>query len=357
MRSRENAVAPPTAPLVSALAIAAELGADLASARTIDDIVALLDRRLKWLLPVHCVAVAERTGEAFRVVSSEGAANPVAESHLVAWVASRGAPIEIPSRRQPLPRGLTLSPGYRAILAFPLRDADSVVGVLLLASRREEAFASTDSGLIRLIALQVEQAVRSVRYLAEVDEAEAIVASMAKAVEAKDAYTRGHADRVTTYGLALAVAAGLPRAIRDVVARAGPLHDVGKIGVPDSVLTKPGRLSDAEFELIKPHPVIGAEICAPLRSLRPAISGIRHHHERFDGRGYPDGLAGHSIPLEARVLAIADTFDALTSDRPYRPGMPLDRARSILAANEGPQWDPDLLAHFLDLDLARLLSG
>ncbi len=133
---------------------------------------------------------------------------------------------------------------------------------------------------------------------------------------------------------------------------------MGKIGVPDHVLSKPGRLTEEEFALIKRHPEIGDEICTPLRSLRRLRFGIRHHHERYDGLGYPDGLAGEEIALEARILAIADAFDAMTSTRPYRQGMPIERALAIIAANEGPQWDPNLVPIFcvlMDRQLAEVL--
>ncbi len=179
---------------------------------------------------------------------------------------------------------------------------------------------------------------------------------MAKAVEAKDAYTQGHAGRVTAYAIALVDAARLSSVVRDIVAHAGPLHDVGKIGVPDYVLGKPGRLTEEEFDLIKRHPVIGDEICRPLRSLRRLLAGIRNHHERYDGRGYPDSLTGENIPLEARVLAIADTYDAMTSNRPYRNGMSHEKAISILRANEGPQWDPALIPVFCNLPLIPNLA-
>lgn len=180
----------------------------------------------------------------------------------------------------------------------------------------------------------------------EMDDAATIIAGMARAVEAKDPATRGHADRVTTYAIALAQAAGLSPQVQEAVAGAGPLHDIGKIGVPDMVLRKPGRLSEEDLAIIRHHPEIGDEICMPLRSLRQLRAGIRWHHERYDGRGYPDGLLGEQIPLEARVLAIADAFDAMTSDRPYRRAMPLEKALAILSANEGPQWDPALIPVF-----------
>ncbi|GAC1326238.1 MAG: hypothetical protein NVS2B16_23260 [Chloroflexota bacterium] len=181
------------------------------------------------------------------------------------------------------------------------------------------------------------------------DGADAIVAAMVRAVEARDAYTKGHSERVTRYAVALAVAAGLPRSVCDLLLNAGPLHDVGKIGVPDSVLGKAGFLTDDEFVAIEHHPEIGDAICEPLRSLRRLRPAIRHHHERYDGRGYPDGLSGTDIPLEARVLAIADSYDAMTSDRPYRPRVTRDRALATISANAGPQWDPALVSVFCHL--------
>ena len=150
-------------------------------------------------------------------------------------------------------------------------------------------------------------------------------------------------------------AAGLSPDDRDNVYRAGLVHDIGKIGIPDLILLKPDRLTPAEFEIIKRHSLIGEEICRPLRSAALLTPAIRHHHERWDGTGYPDGLRATAIPLSARIVAIADAFDAMTTDRPYRPAMSLLEARAILEQGRGTQWDPELAQLFLQLPVSQRL--
>jgi HD-GYP domain-containing protein (c-di-GMP phosphodiesterase class II) len=139
---------------------------------------------------------------------------------------------------------------------------------------------------------------------------------------------------------------------------AGLLHDIGKIGVPDYVLGKPDRLTDEEFAQIKRHPEIGCAILKHLKQLHFVLPGVLHHHESFDGRGYPHGLAGDSIPLLGRIIAVADAYDAMTSDRPYRSGMPTEKAEAILRSGAGKQWDPRMIeAFFQEIDEAHQICG
>jgi len=150
---------------------------------------------------------------------------------------------------------------------------------------------------------------------------------LANALEAKDAYTRGHSERVASLARRLALAAGVPPAGADIIAQAGLLHDLGKIGIPEQVLRKPGPLTAEEWGVMRRHPIVGAQIVAPLEFFADGAVIVRHHHERHDGSGYPDGLRGELIPLGARIVAVADVYDALTSDRPYRPR--LSRADTV----------------------------
>ncbi len=181
------------------------------------------------------------------------------------------------------------------------------------------------------------------------DSNETVIAAMANAIEAKDRYTEGHNERVAAFAVALARAAGLSQREQELVRMAGILHDVGKIGVPDQVLNKPGVLSEEEFRCIHEHPVHGGRILEPLQSLREVREVVLYHHERFDGRGYPEGLAGEGIPLYARIVAIADSYDAMTSDRPYRAGLTREEALNELLAKAGEMWDPELVTIFVEL--------
>jgi putative nucleotidyltransferase with HDIG domain len=170
---------------------------------------------------------------------------------------------------------------------------------------------------------------------------------LANALEAKDPYTRGHSERVAALSRRVASALGLAPAAVDVVGQAGLLHDIGKIGVPEAILRKPGPLAPDEWQIMRAHPVIGAQIVAPFEFFQGAARAIRHHHERWDGSGYPDGLAREAIPLEARIVAVADVFDALTSARPYRAALARDAARAFLAHEAGRTLDETIVAALL----------
>ena len=170
---------------------------------------------------------------------------------------------------------------------------------------------------------------------------------LANALEAKDPYTRGHSERVAALSRRLASALGLAPSVVDVVGQAGLLHDIGKIGVPEAILRKPGPLSDDERQVMRAHPVIGAQIVAPFEFFQDAARVIRHHHERWDGSGYPDKLAGGAIPLEARIVAVADVFDALTSARSYRPALTAAAAAGVLRQEAGRTLDETIVAALL----------
>lgn len=169
---------------------------------------------------------------------------------------------------------------------------------------------------------------------------------LANALEAKDPYTRGHSERVARLAGRLARARGLSDASVQAVTQAGLLHDLGKIGVPEAILRKPAPLTEIEWEVMRRHPVVGAQIVAPLEFFAEGAFVIRHHHERVDGSGYPDRLAGAAIPLGARIVAVADVYDALTSDRPYRPRLSHAQALDLLRAEAGRGLDAELVHVF-----------
>lgn len=177
-----------------------------------------------------------------------------------------------------------------------------------------------------------------------------MVTSLAGAIDAKDPYTKGHSTSVSRYAEALARAVNLPEAEVERIKIGALLHDVGKIGIPESVLKKPGKLTDEEWEIMKQHPTIGAEkVLAPNEALRDLIPIVKYHHERLDGKGYPEQLKGNQIPLAARIVSVADAYHALVSDRPYRKGMPIEKACAILKEGAGIQWDSDLVRQFISI--------
>lgn len=188
------------------------------------------------------------------------------------------------------------------------------------------------------------------RLVDELDSAEEVMFAFARAVEAKSPYTHGHSERVRTYALQLAAHIGIPSEDWEILHKGALLHDIGKISVPDAILNKRGSLTSAEFKVVQQHPVTGAHIIEPLKSVRKVLPLIRWHHERMDGRGYPDGLQAGSLPLMVRILSVADVFDSLSSPRPYREAIDHEGCLEILkqeAAAGG--LDPELVRIFCDI--------
>jgi hypothetical protein len=213
----------------------------------------------------------------------------------------------------------------------------------------ETEFGSFEAGILKAAATFLATHAKNTELFAEQEQLlVGVVRAMVNTIDAKDSYTCGHSDRVATIARILALQLGLDGAEAQRIYLAGLLHDIGKIGVPDSILLKAGKLTDPEFEQIKRHPVIGYNVLRELRQISYVLPGVLHHHESVNGMGYPAGLRGEQIPLVARILAVADAFDAMTSDRPYRPGMAFGKAYEILRNRAGIQWDSRVVDALLD---------
>lgn len=209
---------------------------------------------------------------------------------------------------------------------------------------------------------RVRSLVRLKRYTDDLDSAESVILSLALTIEARDSYTDGHCQRLASYAAAMGVHLDLSDEDLAALHRGGFLHDVGKIGVSDAILLKPGALTPDEYERMKLHTVIGDRLCGELRSLRKVRPIVRHHHERLDGSGYPDGLRGDGVPLLAQLMGVVDVYDALTTTRPYRAALPTERAYEALAEEASRGWrSRDLVEEFIRLGrsgrLERLASG
>jgi cyclic di-GMP phosphodiesterase len=221
-------------------------------------------------------------------------------------------------------------------------DADRIHGIMCGA----DDFLNKPVNKHELLA-RVHSLLRLKQFTDELDNAETVLFSLALSIEAKDPYTEGHCDRLSKYSVALGEKLGLPQDLRVALRRGGLVHDIGKLSVPESILLKPGPLTPEERKIMEQHTVIGERICAPLRSFRHVLPIIRHHHEKQDGSGYPDGLKGEQIPLTARILQVTDIYDALTTDRPYRKALPLDKALSIMREEvKRGWWDGSILDEF-----------
>jgi len=191
-------------------------------------------------------------------------------------------------------------------------------------------------------------------YTDELERAESVVFALARSIEGKDPYTEGHCERLAEYSSRLGKRIGLPSEQITALRWGGIVHDIGKVAVPEAILLKPGPLSPDEWIIMRQHPVIGERICSPLRSFRWVLPIIRHHHERYNGSGYPDGLEGEKIPITARVLQIADVYDALTTERPYKRALTLDEAMATMEQEvHRGWWDPTLFAQFRQMMAER----
>ena len=236
----------------------------------------------------------------------------------------------------------------RQLLAVPLQRQEQVLGCLFALDKSDGEFDSVDTKLLNSIANESAIYLENAMLFEDVHGLMmGLLHSLTSAVDAKDAYTCGHSERVALVSRHLAQQMGL--ADRDVeqIYMAGLLHDVGKIGVPEAVLQKTGKLTPEEFDQMKRHPQIGARILQDIKQMREIVPGVLHHHERYDGKGYPSGLSGERIPLMGRVICLADCFDAMTSNRTYRKALPLEVALTEIRRCSGTQFDPKLAEHFL----------
>ncbi len=237
----------------------------------------------------------------------------------------------------------------QSFMAIPLISRSKVIGVLV-ADREDHAhpISAADRDLLLTFSNQIAIAIENAQLYEDLQSSYiSSVQSLAHALEAKDPYTRGHSERVTAYALQIAEEMGLGEEMKESLQCAGLLHDIGKIGIEEVILRKKGALEAEEYEIMKRHPLIGAHILSPISLLGKDLLLIRHHHEAFDGSGYPEGLRAEAIPLGARVLQVADSYDAMTSDRPYRARLSSEQAKAELSAKKGKQFDPPFVEAFL----------
>ncbi|MGE5403309.1 MAG: HD domain-containing phosphohydrolase, partial [Candidatus Saccharibacteria bacterium] len=236
----------------------------------------------------------------------------------------------------------------RALMSAPLKIRDRVIGVINVSSKEPEVYSAEDLKILSSIALHAASAIETARLYDDLRETFlTTVYTLAETIEKRDPYTGGHTKRVMTYSIALGNVMGFDENEINRLELAAMLHDIGKIGVRDEILLKPGKLTDEEYEMIKMHTVFGEQIIKHIRRLREVIPGVKWHHERFDGRGYPDRIGGEEIDIIARIIAVADSFDAMTSDRAYRKALSNDIAIDELIKNSGTQFDPHIVEAFL----------
>ncbi|HXN29510.1 MAG TPA: HD domain-containing phosphohydrolase [Candidatus Acidoferrales bacterium] len=222
---------------------------------------------------------------------------------------------------------------------------DRIIGI----NAGADDFLSKPIDLNELLA-RTRSLLRLKQYTDELENAEAVLFSLAHSIEARDPYTHGHCERLAEMSARMGERLGVPEEQIKALRRAGVVHDIGKVAVPDSILLKPGPLTSDETKVMQKHPVVGERICAPLKTFRLVLPIIRHHHEKHDGTGYPDKLQGEEIPLTARILQLSDVYDALTTDRPYKVAFTAEVALDLMGEEaERGWWDRELFEAFREM--------
>jgi len=271
---------------------------------------------------------------------------------IAGWVAQTGeAQIVNDTRKNPhFFKSADEKSGFvtRNMICVPVKSHEKIVGVLQAINKKRGKFTEIDLEGFKSLADQVAIAIENAGLYRELKETFlSTAAALGDAIEAKDAYTAGHTKRVLEYSLVVGKRLGLSKEELDQLKLAAALHDIGKIGIEDRILGKPNRLEPEEAEMMERHTVIGAKIVENIRPLRAIVPGILHHHEKYDGKGYPDALKGGAIPTMARIISVCDTFDAITSDRPYRKGVHPEIALQELRKHSGTQFDPKIVGVFI----------
>jgi len=325
----------------------------------------LLDKL--FLLPLDAAAffLYEPREKALRLAAHRGFRTPVPPQTLflgqghVGRAALTGEKVAVDDlRREPGSHPeFTREEGLVAERAYPLLARGSLLGVLAVFTRRPWDLLGEDEAFLEALVGQSALALDSLRVLRDLQKSqreleaayELTLWGWAKAVELRDQETAGHTERVTALTLRLAEALGVPEEDLDDLRRGAILHDVGKIAIPDRILLKPGPLTEEEWRVMKLHPVYAYEWLSGIPFLKKALDVPYAHHERWDGSGYPRGLKGLEIPLSARIFAVADVYDALTSDRPYRKAWPKEKALAYIREEAGKQFDPEVVEAFLKL--------
>jgi len=335
------------------------IGTALVSYEGIDNLLSLIIENAAGALEAHMGTLMLVDGEKQDLymkatwASNGQAADPATRIKLgegiPGWVAREGRAMRGKSMASSL--GFTNTHGSVdcGALCVPLKLREQSIGVLtVMRETGGHAFSEDDEMLLESIGSQMAVAIENYRLNLDVERTyvETIMA-LALAVEAKDAYSAGHSKRVGFYATQIGEAMGLDEEMLRTLRDAGVLHDIGKIGIKDDILLKSTPLTPDEAKIMQQHPLIGEAIVKPVRSLQKVVVMVRHHHERFDGVGYPGGLKGEAIPLGARILAVADTYDAMVTDRPYRKRLTLEDAKRELKASAGTQHDPAVVEAFL----------
>ena len=348
-----------------------EINKAISSSLSHDRIIATAADRIEGLVPCDLQIIAVNKLNALQVMSVRGGDQLITEGLSTGAVLEKQGIINhalttaeiqyLPDMgKSPQPcrfRQDLMKKGISALMVVPLVTAKGVQGLLILGDRQAEMFGKDELFAIEKIASQLAVAIDNARHYEEMRQLFfSTVASLTNAIDAKSPWTMGHSERVMNVAANIARDMGLDEEGIERVRMGGLLHDIGKIGVMEALLEKPVELDDDDFPPIRLHPEKGVAILAPIAQLKDVLPGILHHHEFYDGSGYPGKLAGETIPIEARIIAVADSFDAMVANRPYRKGLGVAEAASELARCAGSQFDPVIVDCFR-ARLARLVKN
>ena len=347
---------------VSQLSISAEIG--LAVTSTLDPRDALEIVMKKAVEAVSCevgsILLLDPENNFLTIEASHGIDEEIVKNtklkvgeRISGWVVKHGEPVMVNDVEKDPRFAKRNSEKYytKSLLSVPLKIRGETIGVLNVNNKKtKKGFTESDLSLLKGLASQVAVAIRNARLYRKVNEAYMnSIKALAAAIEEKDNYTRSHSENVTRYAVAIAEEMGLSIKQIEKVREAAQLHDLGKIGIHDYILNKPGKLTEEEWVEVKMHSLKGARILEPLSFLNGVIEIIKQHHERYDGKGYPNGQMGNEIHLGARIMAVADAYDAMTSERPYRKAMSREEAVEELKRENGKQFAPNVVEAFLRL--------
>jgi len=327
------------------------------------DLEAVLDGALKQLVTVTSadsgsIMLADDAGEYLTIAASTSIDSEIVASTRVpigegiaGWVARNNRPLSLPHAAHVELLDELLRDDIASAICAPIMSKDRVIGVICVSrTNTSEEFSEENLHVVTSIAGQLGMAIENARLYGDLEDTfMGTITALAAAVDAKDPYTAGHSNEVTTLAVALAQDLGLDAEEVQKIRIAATLHDIGKIGIDGTILLKPGRLTEEERQTINRHPAIGADILAPLDFLREMVPLVLFHHERYGGGGYPSGICGEAIPFGARIISVADAFNAMVSDRPYREGLSLEAAMREIRDNSGTQFDPVVAEAFLKL--------
>jgi len=335
------------------------IGTAIVSYEGIDNLLNLIMENTASALEAQMGSLVLVDGEKQELfVKATWSANGQATDKALRLKLEEGIPGWVMKEKRPLrgtgdPTAVGLAPGdargERPFLSVPLQLRDQPIGVMsVLRENAARPFTEDDEALMASIGSQIAVAIENYRLNLDVERTyvETIMA-LALAVEAKDPYSAGHSKRVGFYATKIGEQMGMDEELQRVLNAAGVLHDIGKIGIKDEILLKPAALTAEETRIMQQHSVIGEAILRPVHSLKKVSELVRCHHERFDGTGYPNGLQGEQIPIEARILTVADAYDSIVTDRPYRKRLSLESARAELREGAGSQFDPTIVDAFL----------